>query len=306
MTPDSYEIVVVKNFRDDYIDNMGVRNLKVVESTERSMGKFILAAYEACESDIIAFLEDDDMWDTDKLQRVLDHFSNEHGLIYYHNAVEPVSPTGEPINSRKNFENAAWRGSENGMLLLDKTKAHESLSIGKYLPDFNLSSMAVHRRVIDWCGDCISRIDTAIDTFLFLSSLTIEGAIELDSAPLTQYRRHELNQSGSDTEDWKGYLERLSAFTSRAITAYGEIQGIIAGYAGSDVLRIAKRRVIFTRILNGIQSPRVNRYDVFRHMLSLLPLIGVFNRDLNAKAVFLALAYVAWPSYARKKLAESM
>ena len=95
-----YEIVVVKNFSepivDDYISEIGA---KPVFSESSKMGKFIYDALPACSGNVIAFLEDDDWWSSDKLTIVHNAFSGNEKIGYYHNSVKSVDSNGDVLEN---------------------------------------------------------------------------------------------------------------------------------------------------------------------------------------------------------------
>jgi len=85
---DEYELIVVKNFEDTYVDDV-VKNMK---------GKSLLAdltsyrakvtlAIEKAEGDAICSLDDDDMYSPWRLEVIRIKFKHNPSLIYYHNNV---------------------------------------------------------------------------------------------------------------------------------------------------------------------------------------------------------------------------
>jgi Glycosyltransferases involved in cell wall biogenesis len=82
---DEYEIIVVKNFEDERIDKFleehGVRN---IVTNEGPLGAKIARGVEESKGEIISFLEDDDLWLPQKLEKVKQVFQDEN-VIYYHN-----------------------------------------------------------------------------------------------------------------------------------------------------------------------------------------------------------------------------
>ena len=55
-----YEIIVIKNFQDDIIDNfISENNIKGIISTDNSLGGKLIEALNVATGEIISFLEDD-------------------------------------------------------------------------------------------------------------------------------------------------------------------------------------------------------------------------------------------------------
>lgn len=65
-----YEIIVIKNFKDNYIDdyltNNNIKNI-IMDGTE---GDYILKGMEESRGKIISFLDDDDIFHNEKLQYI--------------------------------------------------------------------------------------------------------------------------------------------------------------------------------------------------------------------------------------------
>ena len=83
---DEYEIIVIKNFRDEYVDNI-VEKIggKSIFTNLISIGAKAALGIDAAEGDVITFLEDDDMYLPDRLEIIRKVFDNDPSLIYYHN-----------------------------------------------------------------------------------------------------------------------------------------------------------------------------------------------------------------------------
>ncbi|MGC9107703.1 MAG: glycosyltransferase family 2 protein [Infirmifilum sp.] len=80
---DHYEVIVIKNFRDDLIDSKlnewGVTNLY---SESVGLGAMIYEALQVAKGDVISFLDDDDEFLPGKLERVAQEFSDPIGFFY--------------------------------------------------------------------------------------------------------------------------------------------------------------------------------------------------------------------------------
>ena len=81
---DRYEIIVLTNFKvpNSYTH---VTNIRFVGYTNLTMGEVISLGVEESKGKIISFLDDDDIFSSEKLQKVLDIFNQNPGLIFYHN-----------------------------------------------------------------------------------------------------------------------------------------------------------------------------------------------------------------------------
>ncbi|MEM3744722.1 MAG: glycosyltransferase, partial [Candidatus Micrarchaeaceae archaeon] len=80
-----YEIICIKNFRNKTIDNyIKMNGIKSIIERNKTIGEYMLIATKEASGSIIAWLDDDDLFSRDKLQRIYDIFSN-HDVGFYHN-----------------------------------------------------------------------------------------------------------------------------------------------------------------------------------------------------------------------------
>ena len=96
---DLYEVIVVKNFRDETIDRRleewGVAN---IYSDDTSQGGKIREALEVARGEVISVLEDDDEFLPEKLAGVYAAFKS--GADYYHNGFVFINERGEVLAKR--------------------------------------------------------------------------------------------------------------------------------------------------------------------------------------------------------------
>jgi glycosyltransferase involved in cell wall biosynthesis len=154
-----YEIIIIKNYADEEIDKyIKNNNLINIYSKEHSLSGKIYEAVKISSGEIVAFLEDDDQFYREKLQHVYNVFKSAPDINYYHNSARFVDENYEP------------------------------LKLSSSLPDFNLSSIAIRKKIIYL--ECLKKMPDAIDTFLYYNALDVLGKIINDTMPLTYYMFH--------------------------------------------------------------------------------------------------------------------
>ena len=180
-----YEIVVVKNFKDSEVDKLIEQNRgKVIELDVASIGVKFARGIEEAEGEIVAFLEDDDIYMPTKLVRIYDVFSNDEELIYFHHNVATISQDGKPIIDelieRTNINMFLRAGSIN-----DKKKI-----LAKYGWSLGLrnSSITVRKSFIKRYVNVIRHFPDVVDVLLYLLALSSEGAILHSPEKLTWFR----------------------------------------------------------------------------------------------------------------------
>ncbi len=98
-----YEIIVIKNFRDNTIDNYIVKNNVIgVISHNKSFGEKFVEALNIASGDVISFLDDDDLFANNKLEVVYNKFKDHSNLCYYHNDHIQVNEKYEILDTDRN------------------------------------------------------------------------------------------------------------------------------------------------------------------------------------------------------------
>ena len=180
-----YEIVVVKNFKDSEVDKLIEQNRgKVIELDVASIGVKFARGIEEAEGEIVAFLEDDDIYMPTKLVRIYDVFSNDEELIYFHHNVVAIDQNGKPI-----IDKLIERTNVNEFLRAESTN-EKKVIFAKYGWSLGLrnSSIAVRRDFIKRFVNVIRLFPDVVDVLLYLLALSSEGAILHSPERLTLYR----------------------------------------------------------------------------------------------------------------------
>ena len=177
-----YEIIVIKNFKneiiDKFIENNNIKNILM----DGTVGEFLYAGIMESKGDIISFLDDDDLFVSNKLEYVYNLFKNNNNLVYFHN-------------------NTFYIDSNN-----KKFKKIQNNSI-----DFNISCISIRKDIIN--KNLLKEIWTAPDTLIYLFSLRSNRKIVNSNIRLNFYRIHEENIS-NNLKWFKEYREQLKNFYS--------------------------------------------------------------------------------------------
>jgi len=177
LSKDLYEVIVVKNFRDEAIDRQ-LEKWGVVDlySDDASQGGKVRDALGVARGDVISLLEDDDEFLPEKLERVYAAFRD--GIDYYHNGRVVVNEAGKVL------------GVEGYSALIkgDEEKAKYALEMIAHDAGFYTSSMSF-RRAISEALD-LEKCDLTIDVCIFTAALLSARAMADDPRPLTLFRFH--------------------------------------------------------------------------------------------------------------------
>ncbi|ADL19086.1 glycosyl transferase family 2 [Acidilobus saccharovorans 345-15] len=229
---DRFEVIVVKNFEDPVSDSIIRRNgWKEVYSDEQYQGRFLLAGLEEAKGDIITFLDDDDMYREDRLEKVYTTFKSVTDVVYFYNSQKPIDEQGNILYTQ-------LKSSATERLYLVKSRAllkvNQRLGLCLFeepslirvigLHDFNSSSMAIGKAVLEDYKENLRSLKLALDFFIGSVARNSEGLLAIYMGQLTYYRLHQKNTS-SFSNAWKERSKRLEALYREALYQIFYING---------------------------------------------------------------------------------
>jgi len=182
-----FEIVVVKGFVDSDIDKfLNSYGIKSVYLNDKSLGSKVAKGIQCCKGDVICLLDDDDEFETNKLQTVFKIFDENHNVDFVHNSIVKIDDTGSIIDNspNENFQNN---------LYFSPTNYNSDLfsKIIKKRGDWYLSSMCIRKSILNGVLDDLANTNQSVDKFIFFAALNYGKAILMIKDKLTRYRLHE-------------------------------------------------------------------------------------------------------------------
>ena len=181
-----YEVIVVKNYLDDDIDaqieKYGYKNILCEETP---VGAKLRDAVLKSEGNVIAFLEDDDLFHKEKLKAVFSYFNSETNLFMFRNCGEFINKNGKKYgiytnNAFEEMKKFKWP---------DDFKGRNFRNL-KFAIDFNLGLMSIKREALINKLQFLERVIQSPDIFIFFSGLSDGKNIVVDGRVLTFIRRH--------------------------------------------------------------------------------------------------------------------
>jgi hypothetical protein len=248
-----YEIIVVKNFTDEYIDRkleeLGIIN---VNTAFHSLGEKIVIGVDKAQGNIISILEDDDLFLPNKIEKVLKMFNN-YNIGYYHNSYVHIDTKqrilGYPIKLNKPLLLIQQR---------DKQKYVDKL-IFKYYSIYNNSFISIDKSIIIKNKNYIKNFTYALDIFLFYAGIASDKGIYFDTEVLTKQRIHKLNSKVRDDnfESWLLKMRDRLKISIKEFTLISEFlkeQNISSKFVN---FMISDRKICLARLPNEC-SPKEN------------------------------------------------
>ena len=191
----------MKNFRDTEIDpwlnKKGILNLY---SDSQRIGEKIYGALQYARGEVISFLEDDDEFLYQKLEKVFRAFKN--GSDYYHNERVMITDSGFVLN--KTDRPSYWLHGDQLVRYL--------YFMGKIGAYNNSSSIAIRASILKEEDSLIRSIWLSTDVFYFIATLVHGRLFFLDGSALTLFRAHS-GQSNINIQDLKSFIERKARAT---------------------------------------------------------------------------------------------
>ena len=220
-----YEIIIIKNFEDPEIDSaiynkLNQRKFKSIRSEDTTLSGKIHESIKECSGEIIAFLEDDDMFCKNKLETIANAF-NEGEAVYFHNQFIAVNENDDIIPF--NFET----------------------------PEFNVSCISVRKREIDWSKLVGLNDNLILDSFLFYSSIQSGKPIIISKEKLNYYRVH---KSISNTSTFKPFKEFCTERVSGAKQVYCALEKYQNIFSSPQVKSFIKNRMVFQKMKQRIMG----------------------------------------------------
>ncbi len=182
-----YEIIVIKNFDDQEIDNLiekeTIINLKVRDNS--LIGEDLSLGIEKAKGEIISFLDDDDLFMAEKLETVYNSFKKYENLVYFHN--------NEYFIDDKDIPTKFWVKNVNEDVILNYvSNLNEIFELRDHGIFFNMSSISLRKNKIMGYLEHLKKINTNPDDFMFFISTSDQhNLFKLSKEKLTKYRLHQ-------------------------------------------------------------------------------------------------------------------
>ena len=256
---DIFEIIVVKNFKDQKIDEYFEREgIKSVFTEENSFGAKLAIGMKVSRGDIISFLDDDDSFTNNKLEVVLGNFKDNAELNYFHNGIQEMNEEGFTV---RNMDIKKYQ--EPPIVLRSPIEDLSSLSkLSKFRGDWYMSCISIKRNSFIPFIDFIGSTSASLDRIIFIISLNLTGKIILEKGKLTKYRMHQ-STTGIRSE-FDDYCNKKKTFFRRTLNS------IKAADSLPVINNISKQYIAFQKVHNeannmlyDVNSNRLHRAGIF-------------------------------------------
>ncbi len=201
---ENYEVIVIKNFKDDEIDmKLGqLRVMPILVEEPVSALELIQLGISASKNEIVAFLDDDDQFEKEKLETVFKAFNQVESLVYYHCGFKQVDEMGNLINNSK-FDLGKL---PNHPLIVEPPSYGDEVVY--YDAGFNMSSICILKKAIE--QDRFKKLKVNPDLFMLFSAMKHGGKLMIDNKILTIRCVHQSNFSLNLGNRRESYVRQYS------------------------------------------------------------------------------------------------
>ena len=187
-----FEVIVVKSFRSPELDReLAAAGVDSLVYDERQIGRWLRRAISASHAPILTFLDDDDEFEPDRLEHIVEVFRSHADLGFYRNRVRVIDVDGQPVPE------ARWRDHERdpgldalGPVYRPPSARTDLLALATRTTQatFCSSTMALRRELLDGERGVAFERTQLPDLYFFLMGALAPCGIYLDDRRLTRYR----------------------------------------------------------------------------------------------------------------------
>jgi glycosyltransferase involved in cell wall biosynthesis len=300
---DAFEVLVVTDSSDpDLRRGLERSGVRVRTDPQPRIGRWLLDAVAETTAPLVAFLDDDDEFEPDRLAAVRDAFRAHPDTVFYRNRVRMIDRAGAPVpETRWNPLTMDRDYDRSGSRWIAATDRAGRIALFRGLASltFNSSSMVVHRSIFEGDAGRVFAGTQLPDLALAVLGAVAPGALYLDAARRTRFR----NAEGSATHNYRWLRE--AADSHGRLAAYPRSHGFPELAAWLDEHSVHYDRLYRGEaVVEGVRSAS-SRREVADGAIEYLRFLGrhrcEWSASLNVWAAPLyASGYVIAPGLTRR------
>ena len=292
-----YEIIIVKHFQDELMDSFFLEHKAVlVHPNCQRLGSGIVEGIKLCKGEVIAFLDDDDIFLPEKLAVVERFFHEYPELGYYHNNHAVINKQGvasdEMPRVMKEFSKRQTFVVKHEYTINGDDKQNVTFKLERLIPDFNMSSVVIRKSIIIDKLSILGQLESAPDTFMYFASLVSDCALCVDSDTYTLYRIH-----GANTALGLSHVS-LIEYRKRFLNSLEKIREMVVLQKNKNAIEAISFRIEST-LISQLISTSYDKSRLFHMQISFLKFCRHFFSIYYVKKNFLMLLFYLSPMRTR-------
>ncbi len=296
-----FEVIVVAPFSDPdleaYLTKEGIR---YVQSSAPGLGAKVCEALRLCRGSVISFLEDDDLFEPNKLELTLTLFNASPTLGYYRNGFLLIDTqgnlqSGDP-GQRRTLRALAAIGS---VTFSRRTYRKAFKYLARLDPAYSLSSISVRSEVLRGKLDYLEGIHLAVDVFSFFAALTSPLELRLDNVRLTRVRIHSASASNPSISGARDKLVALDRFIQSNLESVRRVRDMVASAGDPPVLATIEAYLSAQEVIACLRNPLRDRRRVALNLGTLVRGWDPFVVHSFRGVLTAGILYVAAPRFSQ-------
>ena len=275
-----FEIIVVKNFKDQFIDEYIEKNSIVsILCNYDSIGMKMSVGILASKGNILSFLEDDDRFLENKLNIIYEEFENNDSLVLYRNEYIRVNGFEQSLDLQRNSLKEQIK-----LDCLSISKKEMAHILNRHL-DIYQSTMSIRKFAILPFLSNIEKIQRGPDIFWIYSAISTKGEIIFSPKILTIITIHGNNTASTNvTQNIKTLIENRTLLILYLLFDYKNIMSLplnelILKFVKNSIFRWQLETILYCD--NSYYTLSLNKSSVIRSLIEFhfkfnIPLLLLF------------------------------
>lgn len=198
MNVSEYEILLVTSWETDSLCDEVLNRVRIITvKNEKVPISLIHIGIKESRGEILCFLDDDDIFDVNKLEIIKEIFLGYPSVGFVHNAFRLVDENGKEIN--RSVTKYRYSRAKRDYLIRNKDVENKLNKIASNQGITNVSSMSIRRSSVFSSDSELSELPGNSDGMIFYMGVKSGSDLFLCSKTLSSYRIHKQNNSKPQT-----------------------------------------------------------------------------------------------------------
>jgi Glycosyl transferase family 2 len=254
------EVLVVRNFSGPIEGAEG--RYRDLPCSDPETGVKEAIGVENAVGDLVAFLDDDDLWEPGKVARLRELFGADRALAYYCHDQLPVDAAGLPVTAR----HREWARKDPGRL--SRWDGSDFAVLYQQIWPGNNSSTVVRRSWASSWTPALREAGWGADSFWLTAALLSRARWRLDTAPLTRLRLHGANMSQTRGATPAEFRARHAESCTRFSRSWSALARAADPQVGADapLARYLRGKALTSEFLAELESGAHPRSSALRFL----------------------------------------